>query len=92
MTTERFFQLDYNEIYYVFDNENIPDDLIIENDDFTDFDYSLSGDEVITTLNDLDNDNKVMKKQILFLLKFIRNHHPKDTYESIFKELERLMK
>ena len=89
---ERFFQLDYNEIYYVFDNENIPDDLIIENDDFTDFDYSLSGDEVITTLNDLDNDNKVMKKQILFLLKFIRNHHPKDTYESIFKELERLMK
>ena len=26
---ERFFQLDYDELYYVFDNENIPDDYII---------------------------------------------------------------
>lgn len=54
MCEKRFFQLDFDEVYYIFDNEQIPKGQVIDNEDFDDFDLSLNGTEVVDNLNEMD--------------------------------------
>lgn len=54
MCEKRFFQLDFDEVYYIFDNEQIPKGQVIDNEFFDDFDLSLNGTEVVDKLNEMD--------------------------------------
>lgn len=72
MTSKRFFQLDFDEVYYIFDNEQIPKDKVIDNEyGFDDFSYSMTGDEVINTLNnqqdELDKKEKIIEAKSILL-------------------------
>lgn len=48
---KRYFYLNYDEEYYIFDNMFIPNDKVIDPEDFTDFSYSLTPEDIVEELN-----------------------------------------
>ena len=64
MCEKRFFQLDFDEVYYIFDNEQIPKGQVIDNECFDDFDLSLDGTEVVDKLNEMHEKIHELNKTI----------------------------
>lgn len=79
---ERFFQLDYDEVYYIFDNEKLTHS--IDTEAFSSYDESLSGEEVVDTLNKQNKIIKELNKEISIVNECYQSY--RDTVEDIFLE------
>ena len=70
MTEKRYFKRMWEEEYYIFDSNTISESDFeekLEYQDYKAFADSMMGDEVVNRLNELHEENKELKKELVHL-------------------------
>ena len=83
MTEKRYYQKDFEELYYIFDSKTLSEkefDERIEYDGYSVFADSLTGQEIVELLNELSTENRQLKQEneqlkstLYYLLNVIQN-------------------
>ena len=77
MTEKRYYQKNYDELYYIFDSKTLSEKEFeekVEYDGYTLFADSLTSKEVVDLLNELHEENEKLKRE---------NEVQKDTIEAL---------
>ena len=77
MTEKRYYEKDYDELYYIFDSKTLSEkefEKKVEYDGYDFFAYSLTSKEVVDLLNELHEENEKLKRE---------NEVQKDTIEAL---------
>ena len=96
MSEERYFKIEYDEEWYLFDSTTISEQLVKEQAEYgyEVFANSLSPSEVVDLLNELNDENKTLKKENEWLRKELKGLNKKYIAfsEATDKRLKEMMK
>lgn len=102
MTAKRYFKREWEVEYYIFDSQTISEkefDEKFEYEDYIAFEDSMQGDEVLNRLNELYEENNLLKDIIKDIVVQLDANHTSHTYQMtipinkvIYNELKRRLK
>ena len=90
MTEKRYYQRDFEELYYIIDSNVISEKEFDEKemyDGYTAFEDSMTGEEIVDLLNDLHDENQELKQELHKIYELATVNKVRDIVENVYDDL-----
>ena len=90
MTEKRYFKKMWEEEFYIFDSDTISESDFeekLEYQLYKAFENSMMGDEVVSRLNELHNENKKLKQELQKIYEIATVNKVRDIVENVYDDL-----